>query len=238
MSSFVQHKVTKSPLHGDGVIATTGICNGQVVLTDIPLVKLQTLENRSDVLVCACCFRFIGTLSNQLQLLSKQVSRQNAFDSTLSFDGDILLSPICPCSQSCGELYCSDSCRTKHWANCHNLLCTGAIPEEDSEDHPLVDFKIHAVQTNEIFLMCADIFAKVCNATSPVEMEQCLAPFQTFVRNNWWDAAIAPPGTNPVELRDILQGLVDDSFSKLYCALQLPDRPHLEHILNSEYLSR
>ena len=42
----------------------------------------------------------------------------------------------------------------------HNLLCVGLIPESEAHSHPLVGFKVHAVRTNEIFLLVADLIAK------------------------------------------------------------------------------
>ena len=112
---------------------------------------------------------------------------------------------IVPCSAECGEIYCSASCRDHHWHHHgHRLLCTGYISDEEAESHPLMAFKIHAISTNEIFLMVADVFAIIItraelkresDGSDLVEaLRWASQPLESYVRNLWWEAAKAPPG--------------------------------------------
>ena len=48
--------VGQSPLHGRGLFATETIPAGTTIYRERPLVAMQTLANRRDVLVCAACF--------------------------------------------------------------------------------------------------------------------------------------------------------------------------------------
>jgi hypothetical protein len=72
------------------------------------------------------------------------------------------LSDVVPCSQDCGEVYCSEACRQSHWRTAHSSLCVGAIPDDiHGRNHPLVLFRAHAARTNEIFLLVAEVVAAI-----------------------------------------------------------------------------
>ena len=172
-----------------------------------------------------------------------------------------------PCRNKCGELYCSQECEEKMWSyGGHELMCTGLIPdlesnngpEENSDDvgkyegksdedngkmnnepylHPLLEFKVHAVQSNEIFLMVGDLVAKVisqrrqqilsqklyegqesnCNGT----LEDIIAPYLDFTLKPWWEVATEPlmsdsmRHTEAVHLQKILKELCSTSSSLL-----------------------
>lgn len=49
---------------------------------------------------------------------------------------------------ACGELYCSDECREQDFRTGHRLLCVGPL---DTTEHPLYQFKMHALATNEVW---------------------------------------------------------------------------------------
>lgn len=125
-----------------------------------------------------------------------QVYSRQDICSSLGFDGNIT-----PCFHSCGELYCCSNCRDAHWSTSHCLLCTGLIPDDEAETHPLVQFKVHAVQTNEIFLLCGEIFSKICldvdtlmsrHLSLQEAIKESTKIYQSYVRKLWWDAAVAP----------------------------------------------
>ena len=270
MSSFFEGRkegcakisVVSSPLHGEGVNARENIETGSIIYAERPLCFLQSLPNTRDVLVCGECQRFIGSLSLQIAILTKQVSRHDLIsivsrDNRVSsqFCGDLILSStVCSCTASCGEFYCSEICRNKHWTSRHKLLCTGHITDEDAELDPLYQFKIHACRTNEIFLLAADVCSRIClevernmNKESRDTYDQIvtksLEPYAGFVRNKWWDAArvsaetSAKKTTDPEEFVTTLKQLVADSWSLMSKALKLEERG-LEGILTEEYLSR
>ncbi len=92
----------------------------------------------------------------------------------------------------------------------------GAAEYENQEEemmHPLIKFKVHAVQSNEIFLMVGDLVASVISMRKRqienqilakeqgIEVKLCnnledlLAPYLDFTLVPWWDVA-----TNPMML--------------------------------------
>lgn len=226
-------RVSSSALHADGVFSTCLLPTEGCVFEEVPALFLQTIENRQVNVVCGGCHCFVGSLEVQTLLLSRRVSRQDQ----ASFGGVL-------CGNRCGELYCSEGCRAQHWlAGGHRVLCTGLLDASD----PLVEFKMHALRTNEIFLLVADVFAQICcrveqhllNGAGSVDeaVVASLPPFDGYVRQLWWDAAVAPPGTDPAELRETLQLLVTESWGLLDAAMRLTERG-LAPRLGPEYMAR
>jgi len=148
---------------------------------------------------------------------------------------------IVPCRNKCGELFCSDKCEQDMWVfGGHRLLCTGLIPELDDSNkdeanlntnqhdgseesymeslHPLLQFKIHAVNSNEILLMVADMIASVVSTLCRrMEIEQqyqdrqysasidelptleaMMEPYLDFTLVPWWEVATAPLLSSPM----------------------------------------
>jgi len=69
----------------------------------------------------------------------------------------------------------------------------GLIPESEASTHPLVGFKVHAVKTNEIFLLVADLIAKGLTQLIPLahtlpSPQQILPPFGV-----WEVSGVLPP---------------------------------------------
>ena len=150
---------------------------------------------------------------------------------------------ITPCRDGCGEVYCSPECEQamiEYFG--HDLLCTGNIEEveekqEDSSNekietisateetekeqipqHPLIQFKVHAIQNNEIYLMVADCITSVISRrrrqlldssnvdlgtiTTPKDnntkhftektsksISTILTPYMDFTLVPWWEVA-------------------------------------------------
>jgi hypothetical protein len=119
--------ICNSTLHGTGLCASHKIKQGDIIISENPINFLQTLPNKQDVIICANCFSFIGSLQLHLKLLSKDISRGD-----ISLENDDMNADsngIIFCPNGCGELYCSTFCRDKHYADRHRLLCTGCINE-------------------------------------------------------------------------------------------------------------
>ena len=148
----------------------------------------------------------------------------------------------------------SDECNQKHWSRGHKLLCTGHITDEDAENSPLMNFKIHACATNEIFLLVADLFSNICCEVDRMRSEgnldekeiitAALFPYSTFVRNPWWEVAIpsrtgdaSSPEESPEQFAATLQQLVHDSWDMLEKVLDLNSRG-LSEILCKDYMAR
>lgn len=130
----------KSLLHGDGIFSgEKAYCTSDTVFSEAPLNSLQSVQNKQDVIVCATCLTFVGTVNLQLAILAKWKQRCDLanFDGNIPkyFSDDKFLSAICPCAFNCGEIYCSEICMELHWNNSHSLLCTGKISEVRSYQH-------------------------------------------------------------------------------------------------------
>ncbi len=150
------------------------------------------------------------------------------------------------CRNQCGELYCSQECENEMWLQKgHELMCTGLIPDpekvdDDNDDdiddneecdgvkrikdqlHPLLQFKVHAVESNEIFIMVGDLVATVvslrrqqiesqilnksqgkdcCNIGG---LEDILGPYLDFTLKPWWEVATEPLLSNPMMLSEVV----------------------------------
>lgn len=242
-----------SPLHGVGVRAEISFEKDDVVLMESPLHFLQTMPNRKHCILCATCLRPLGNMSVQLGVLQGLLSRENMHTDYAEYPPlpeehrvqDA--SQIVPCTTGCGELYCCVECRDRHWtAKGHRLLCTGSISEDEAADHPLICFKVHAITTNEIFLMVAEVFASMCcqadtlistGMSAHEALLICIQPLSGYVRELWWKAAVPPKGSKPTAFRNSLKALVSESWSLLNDALQLQAKGY-SAVLSEEYMSR
>lgn len=154
-----------------------------------------------------------------------------------------------PCRNGCGEIFCSQECEKEMWScGGHDLLCTGLIPEPATRNgneekdmdvdihdelHPLLQFKVYAVQSNEIFIMVADLVAAVvsirrqqialkrreadCDAghsnrdsgdnynCSEVTLKELLAPYLDFTLVPWWEVATAPLISDPMKMVECIE---------------------------------
>ncbi|KAJ1402759.1 hypothetical protein B484DRAFT_230639 [Ochromonadaceae sp. CCMP2298] len=244
------YSLFESSLHGCGVRAECEIQVGDTVLLEAPLHFLQTLPNRRSVIVCTSCLRPLGSLSTQLGVLQGTVSRENIIEECANFpplaDEDDF-AELMPCITGCGEMYCSEKCREHHWSyKGHKLLCTGLIPEKGAEAHPLMQFKLHAMTTNEIFLMVADVFASLCvhmdalvesGLSASQAFDVASRPLSGYCRELWWDAAITPANQKQSIFKKTLKLLVRDSYALLSQVVGLEKRGY-ESFLTEEYMAR
>ena len=210
------------------------------------MLRLQSLPNRSDALVCGHCFRFLGSVGMQLGILSRQVNRLNCEQLLMaSRPGDEALSDVISCGYHCGELYCSEQCRNAHWQRCHSLLCTGCVSEDAAGHSPLIAFKQYAVSTNEILLMVGDQFAEIFSHPAiaaggddcQVVARELVRPFENYVHQLWWDAAVAPEGTDQDELTASLREIVVTAWGHLNALFGITSR-NLQSVLSAEFVSR
>lgn len=246
----------ESPLHGRGVRACRPIRKGEIIFEEKPYHLLHTLPNRQLVYACAACHQPLGSAALQLQVLQKSINRQNMISEIESIEplpGESASQEaghscnIIPCSAHCGEYYCSDICRDIHWRQRgHSMLCTGSISDEEAESHPLMKFKIHAVSSNEIFLMVAELFAFICSQLNELvgsgqplsdALRVVEAPLQGYVKQLWWDAAKCPAGSSAPFFKKTLKRLVNESWDLLNEALHLTAKGY-DTLLSSEYMAR
>ena len=194
-------------------------------------------------MVCYSCMNFLGDAEFQMDILSGTTSRQIISQQGGKHGSSVI---AVPCKNECGELYCSSVCAETHWNNGHKHLCTGKISEEEANDHPLILFKTHACSTNEIFLLVADVFSRICCEVENAEAKgidttiaanKAKSPFARFVRGLWWDVAVSPRRFEHESLKSVLCNLVQESHELLSSALNLKARGLDKH-LDSDYFSQ
>ena len=193
MDTFYANKVGNRPIlvrdtgtsKGKAMFAAQSMQPGEVVFSERPLAAMQSVAQRSDVLVCEYCMRFIGTLELQADLVARRCSPANltpptwtlpgtatllaslrdgcavpsgSSDSSGNSDTDTAstLGGVVGCPQGCGAVYCSEACQRADYDHSHRLLCVGPCT---SVTDPPMRFKTHAVQNNEILLLAARVIA-------------------------------------------------------------------------------
>jgi hypothetical protein len=206
-------RVDLSETKGKRLLATReGFEKDEEVLRERPLIGLQSVESKMRVPVCVKCFRFVGTAELHYDLLAGTCSRSTLSreDDSWCFARDKIVKETKIVRCTCGECFCSERCRSEDKS--HKLLCTGSL----EDDHPLVEFKVHAIQTNEIFLLAAKVIASILvralnNCKNPME------PYQGFVKRLWWDVVVVPAEEedDEVPLRDVLRNLAQESLDLL-----------------------
>lgn len=254
MSSFINDNdiitpssiiVYNSSLHGDGVKTLKSIKKNDIIFKEVPMCCLQSIPNRQDAICCSYCHRFIGNINIQLKVLKKEISRQDIIDYTNQTTSNnhhinfMLSDTILPCQSNCGTYYCSEKCRDLHMVKSHKYLCTGNINDEDADSSCLVQFILHAIETNEIFLLVADVFARICcDIDNGQSVENAIKPWQGYCRNRWEAVATSnDTDQTPEEFADTLKSLTQESFELLYDALDLKSK-NLESILDEDFMSR
>lgn len=228
-------RIVKSPLHEDGIVATRILNGDEIAFIERPLYCQQTLQNKNDVLICSYCFSFLGTPELQMKVLLRIESRL----SLLTTPGLNSNYNICGCLNTCGELYCSEHCRNLHQQNGHILLCTGTITEQEAPSHTLILFKTYAVETNEVFLLVAEVFASIISkfTINKIPIEEAVSFFREYVHNPWWEVVTVPDDREEGEFRDLLHTLAKDNYDLLSDALQL-ESTGLNSILSFDFMSR
>jgi len=154
------------------------------------------------------------------QLVREDEARHLQEEATI-FPAAVMASLV-PCAMGCGELYCTPECREEHWNRGHRLLCVGHISESEAATHPLVLYKMHALRTNEIFLLVADVVALVLTRfdANGGDIAAALLPFRDFVQLPWWEVATNPDSSSdPVAFQDMLRSLVQEAADLLAKAL-------------------
>ena len=145
-------------------------------------------------MVCHYCKTFLYDREIQLKLSAGEIGRDEIHCL------DDLPKSIVNCRSKCGTLYCSKKCEEESWLS-HSFMCTGNISEVECGDHPLMNFKVHAIQSNEIFLLVAEWIIKVLvsraieilmyknsqNHDKGRSLEDILEEFCDFTMVHWWD---------------------------------------------------
>lgn len=120
----------------------------------------------------------------------------------------------------CGLHYCSIECQFDH-GKAHSVLCSAQV---DSDKHPLIAFKLHAIKTNPMFLTSAWGVALVL--AHPAEMTARLANFQHLA----WELAVPPPLREEEEEANVgeEEGEEEEDFAKILFDLAHQAQTQLE----------
>jgi len=191
------------------------------LLREKPLVAMQTLPNKLDCAVCAHCLRFVGPLECQMELLGRRQPLTTLCPEAVAWKlptipGTPSLPPLTRCSWGCGEVYCGAECRGAA-EPVHRRLCVAQVADESA---PLYQFKLHAMQSNEILLLCGTICAKMVAEYEQHGCWECaVLPYRHFSGALWWDVAVATDRESQEELAAALKSLCEESSRLLAQAL-------------------
>jgi hypothetical protein len=221
-----------SDTRGRHLAAATHIEKGRLLFCERPMIALQSTGNvHEGILVCQYCQAFCGTPEMALQIAAFPTCLPEiTTNEPTTNDNDEQYNMI-PCPDKCGHVYCCRECQQDDWAwGGHEELCTGKI--EDPE-HPLLQFKKHAISTNEIFLLVAVWMARIQKQQIPYnhdndnqDSQHDHHPYTDFCMNLWWDVACLPLKDEPmgfteaVTLEQSMRRLCKESHGHLSQAWQ------------------
>lgn len=132
--------------------AVDSVAAGTTIGHIVPLIAVQNPLSTARSLSCSRCALNCGQVGLLIDFVAGDLSRQDAV-AQLCSSGE----GVC-CTQGCGTLYCSATCRDADFEMHHRLLCVGLL--EDAE-HPLYQFKISAMQSGffEIIHLAAQLIS-------------------------------------------------------------------------------
>jgi len=222
---LTQHK-------GYSTFARAPHAQGACILQDDPLFVMQHTGNRRVVVACANCCAFIGSVSSQVEaifneerfapLMAQVGSMVRGWEQSLASSGHTISRGVA-CSQGCGEIYCSETCRAAHFAHSHNLLCVGPLTDES---HPLIQFKYHAIEHADTLLLAAHAIAhllnRICACGGGADVARRFqAELLCFVHAPFKDACRPPPGrAKDDEFLRVTDGILQQASSLLRQALE------------------
>lgn len=232
-------------------MATKSIPKGGLIFVERPLCSLQSLGNaHTGALVCRYCRAYTGGPELCLLVASGSVPRHaildyhaaaagastknNQFSSTTGSTIGIV-----PCRNACGEIYCSTDCEQDFWhSGGHSLLCTGSIQEDG---HPLLAFKKHAMEQNEIFLLVADVIVRIL--ADPTNVNTTVESFTDFTMVPWWTVTCEPllRASNPMGFAEaaILEKSMRTMCEESACLLRNSlDLPHHHPYVNALFFAK
>jgi len=183
------------------------------------------------VAACAHCCAFIGSLEGQLSAIFSEArftpvmasvsDMVRGWEASLGYCGPAAAGVRC--SQGCGEIYCSEACRDAQFRHSHNLLCVGPI---DREDHPLIQYKYHALEHADTLLLAAQAIAHLVNRAKAAgggrdATRRLMAELLCFCHAPFREACRPPPGRGKdQEFYAHTDGLLNRAAELLFAALR------------------
>ena len=178
---------------GYGIYATQPIAAGDILISEEPLITLQTPLNSQCNNICTKCHVPLGSLVNQLQHAATSVVKLPT-ELPLISSNPVLFSDIqtkkeCPNKKSgCNKSWCSSKCYD-HDIPIHAMLCCANAACKKFHDH--------AADTDHLFLLVAKVIAVTMHAlkTDSQGVDAALLSktttypkwWQEYVHPLWWD---------------------------------------------------
>ncbi|GAM17617.1 hypothetical protein SAMD00019534_007920, partial [Acytostelium subglobosum LB1] len=191
-----------SEAKGRGLFAEKQFEKDEVIFTEPPLFAVQHVYNRPIAWTCGNCFRFLGSLNRQINHYRRLFNLKDKTelvplpDNTTATPHEFQTA-VLSCFAKCGEKYCSEACRQTAFQNHHQILCVG---EHTPETSALYQFKKHAIETNELFFLGAQVIAylisTVVHAKEAAPGEPriidiiCQELFRQYAHRVWWEVRV------------------------------------------------
>ena len=181
---------------GRGLFTERDLDHGTLILAEKPKVAVQHAASREEALCCAWCFRFVGSLVDQLARWAG-TRRARAFlaSSPELLGVNFTAVQEVKCRRGCGLTFCSDECEERAWQAWHQLLCPMAVAEGEERDS-VIKLSQLAESTNDKLMMAA-----MLTAVMALEAERTSA---VQVQREWsarpqplWHTVAVPLGWNP-----------------------------------------
>eukprot|EP01112_Ceratiomyxa_fruticulosa_P017696 TRINITY_DN5568_c0_g2_i1.p1 TRINITY_DN5568_c0_g2~~TRINITY_DN5568_c0_g2_i1.p1 ORF type:complete len:415 (+),score=70.45 TRINITY_DN5568_c0_g2_i1:278-1522(+) len=228
-----------SPQKGRGLFLATprNIVKGEVIYTERPFVAVQHVRNRSEAWTCGYCFRFLGNLNDQTNKLCQHLKLPHPKNLPPHPKFNFAPTQVFECFSMCGECYCSEACRTQAWNLHHQFLCVGQIT---SASHPLFRFKTHSIESNELFLLAAQVLACMISRHIASNGKESLLEIRTLLLNSFvhrpiWEVLGPECGLTLDELKNmVIQSLelLQQTFQAIF-----PNTVYFQDLLNPDFYS-
>lgn len=228
--------------HGNGIFATKDYEKGDVIFREKPTVSFQQSYNRQEAWTCAHCGKFLGSLDEQLakHLGLTRLRIVSNIHLPASSKYQTTTTEAVQCIAGCGEMYCSEPCREHSFSQYHHLMCVGQV---SSVNHPLYQFKQHALENNELFLLAGQLIARFISLWLENGKQGEVKAFQAqylnkFIHKYWWD--MPHEDSSPEELQKMAQ----ESITLLQSAFTIPfmdnkrDLEQVSSLFDFEFFSK
>jgi len=198
--------VRPSPGRGRGLFATSAVAaGGALIQHESPLAAIQEVGNRGEALACGHCLRFLGSIAEQLRVLTQEEPGAQVAPAVLPglADGAGRLSEVVMCERS-GEVFCSAACRDAAWLGYNRALTAAGL-------EPFEAFKEHAYATNCSFLLAARCLARA------VDDGECARQLAALEARPWESVAVLPANdeVDEAEFRAQFVELLAESYDLL-----------------------
>ncbi|KAH9100158.1 hypothetical protein LEN26_016125 [Aphanomyces euteiches] len=194
---------------GKALFAAKRLLPGQPIFSEMPFVAMQHLSNQSLVQGCENCYAVCGSIESQLAyILHVESGAIPPVPRTVKVDIEESLPQKGIVKCSCGAVYCSNECRVAAWERYHCLLCVG------HPDTPMQDFVRHSSETNEIFLLAAQVICTICvSFARSRNLPEARKPVDMFCKLPWWEVVSTAADLEPGQTLEEYCGIFKDLLS-------------------------